>query len=257
MTRRRILNVSSIKKKDNALTLAINDTATDAQPLGDPYVLTGDNPYGFLWCPSARPNRSFLTEHGRSLRHTFVRGFKERLIMETSTGAAWIWRRIVFAMKGPAFRSVFPVGTLYQHDNTNGVQRAMWNLLGSGPDAEPSRDALESVLFQGVVNRDWSDRINASTDPERVTILSDRTRKFNSGNENGRYFTSAAWQPINKNLIYNEDEDGDDKTTDVWSTSGRSGVGDIYIYDMYRCVAGLVEDTMSVNAQCAYYWHER
>jgi len=257
MTRRRILNVTSTKKRDNAITIAIDDDATDTGVLGNPYTMTGDNIYGFLWSPSARVNRVELNEVSRNLTDTYVPGFKERIELITNSGAAWQWRRIVFAMKGPEIRNAFPIGTLYQQDNTSGVQRAVWNFLGSGADAEPSRASVEGPLFRGTSNVDWSDRMTAKIDTTRVTLLSDNMRQLLSGNDNGRHFTSARWIPVRKRVVYDEDESGQNKTLEAWSTSGKPGIGDIYIYDAFRCAGGTNTDELSFNPQCTYYWHER
>lgn len=257
MTRRRILNVTSTKKRDNVLVKGITDDATDETPLGQPYVMTGDNFYGFLWSPSARVNRVEVSEHSRTMSDTYVPGFKERVELETNNGANWQWRRIIFAAKGPELRIAFPIGTLYQHDNENGVQRAVWNFLSGLEIGEEAREPLEDLLFEGQAGKDWIHRFTAKVDNKRVTLLSDSTRKLSSGNDNGRFFTSRRWTPVRKRIVYDDDEDGDDKTLAVWSTVGKPGLGDIYICDYIGCAGGAVTDTLEFTPQCTYYWHER
>lgn len=257
MTRRRILNVTSTKKRDNVLSLPIDDDATQDGVLGTPYTMSGDNNYGFLWSPSARVNRVELNEVSRNLTETYVPGFKERIEFETSTGAAWQWRRIIFAIKGDDIRQGFPIGTLYNQDNTSGVQRAIWNFLGSSAAAEPARASVEGPLFRGTSGTDWTDRMIAKVDNTRVTLLSDTNRKLISHNDNGRHFTSSRWTRVAKRIVYDEDETGQNKSLEAWSTLGKPGLGDIYIYDAFRCAAGTEADLLSFAPQCTYYWHER
>lgn len=249
--------MTSTKKKDNVLSLPIDDDAVNEGVLGTPYTMSGDNIYGFLWCPSARENRVQLNEVSRNLTDTYVPGFKEHIQLETSSGAAWQWRRIVFALKGDDIRQGFPENVLYNRDANSGVQRSIWNFLGSSALAEPARASVEGPLFRGTNGTDWSDRMIAKVDNTRVTLISDSMRKLVSGNDNGRHFTSNRWVRIAKRIVYDEDESGENKDVTPWSTSGKPGLGDIYVYDAFRCAGGVGGDLMAFTPQCTYYWHER
>ena len=82
-----------------------------------PYVMTGQNDWVFAFCPSARDSHLNNTSafpigqrgmYQRSLTDVYVRGYKEIISMATSSGAHWLWRRIVVTMKTPLWNE-FPL----------------------------------------------------------------------------------------------------------------------------------------------------
>jgi len=261
MTRRAIVNITSKKKRDNMMPVPIDDDPTSIGTGGTPYQMTGDNPYGFLFSPTAR--RSAFTQnldYSRDSSSTFSKGYAEKITMETSNSANWLWRRIVFATKH-VFYKQYPEGVLELEDPTAGYQRTMWNHLGSDATAEPSRAALEDMLFEGQSGADWNDRFVAKTDKRYVTVLHDSRRALNGQNDSARWYHLKKWHPINKSIVYNEKEEGKEGSDTAayaqWSVDGKPGIGNVFIYDMFACAQGTINDQLEFNPQGVYYWHER
>lgn len=216
-------------------------------------TLGGNVNYTILFCLSARDKESQLANNtASSVRESdviFARGYKERMFARTDTAVAWYWRRIVFSCKGISF------GADSLEISPNGWTRAMVDY--SGTAATTARNALESILFKGTAGNDWLTPSTAKVDTTRVTLHSDRTRILTSGNQNGRYFNLSQWIPLNKNIVYSNDENGEDETTDTHSTSGKPGMGDVYIYDFITCSSGSTNDHMIIEPEGTFYWHEK
>lgn len=248
------------------LTQSIQDDPTMLDTPGDPKLLTGDNPYGFLFAVTARGSSATF---GVDLVKRFggkiwVKGYSERVTMETDTLATsgvlarnWLWRRIVFATKGRQIRDGFPAATLEFSAGSEGHVRPLWNFLGTDPDAGPAREAVESLLFQGTIGEDWNDRFSAKVSRQRVTLLSDVTRKLNSGNTAGSFHHFKTWYPVHKNVVYDQIEDGDTKNDSMWSVTGKPGIGDVYVYDTFACAGGTSDDELFLQTSGTFYWHER
>ena len=241
------------------LTLSIQDDPTLLDTPGDPKTLSGDNIYGFLFSPSARgSSASFgVDKHRRFGDTTFVRGLSERISFETTTAANWIWRRIVFTMKGTEVRGDFPAATLEFNLTTEGQARTAWNFLGGHQDGDVARDTLETYLFQGERGVDWNDRFSAKVARERVTVWFDGTRQLASKNDAGVWHNIKLWHPFNKNIVYEQKEQSDEKVDSMWSVSGKPGMGDIYVLDYISCANGVIGDVAEINYSSTYYWHER
>lgn len=258
MTNRRILNLTSRKKRDNMPPTSIQDDPTMIDTPGVPKTLSGGSIYGFLFSPSAR-NHSWTEgsdTYARQRTDTFCKGYAERITFETSSAANWLWRRIVFATKDD-FYQAFPNATLELNAGTEGYVRTMWNFLGADASADPARNALEEMLFQGTSGNDWNDRFVAKVDTRRVTVMQDFTRRLQSNNARGVYHHVKTWVPVNKRLVYDEDENADSKEQSVWSTRGKLGIGNLFIYDAIICAGGTEDDELEFNPQGTYYWHER
>lgn len=242
------------------LTQSIQDDYQNLDTPGDPKTLSGDNIYGFLFSPSARGSSAtfgvdLVKRFGGT---TFVRGLSERISFETTTAANWIWRRIVFSMKGDAVRGQFPAGTLEFAAGSEGQTRTAWNFLSpNDPDGNIGRDALEEYLFQGERGTDWNDRYSAKVARHRVTVWSDFTRQLRSQNSAGVWHNIKLWHPFNKNIVYDQHEEADEKQDNKWSVQGKAGIGDIYVLDYFSCANGVIDDVAELGYSSTYYWHER
>lgn len=260
-SRKRTLQVNSIKKRDNMLvTYVTSDDGTTLEEPGDPITMTGNEIYGFVFCPSARDWADYDTVYGRRRSLVYARGYAERSVMENSNGTGWIWRRIVFATKH-GFRREFPAGTLQLNISQHGQVRTAWNFLGGGTNANAAKDELEGMLFKGAAGADWVDRFSAQIDTTRVTVIKDRLRQLKSGNQAGSFHYSKDWYPVNKNIRYDEDENGllanGEKDNSPWSTEGSVGVGNVYVYDIFACAGSDETSTMTWEPQGTWFWHER
>lgn len=250
MSRRRILNISSKKKSDTMLSYFQPQTGNPT--IGAGVNLSGDKTFYGVWCATARDLTSGSNLPGNTSLRTsdvcYMRGLKERINFSTDTGASWRWRRICLTRKGAWVGSnteleVSPQGwTRYIYDQTN--------LPGQ-------LSVITTDLFKGFQGRDWSDPFTAALDTDRQTIMYDRVSTMSSGNSAGKYFQKKLWHPMNKNLVYSNDEEGDSMSPDIRSTTGRAGMGDYYVVDIIQCVTGAAADHMTFNPEATLYWHEK
>lgn len=248
MTKRRILNVTSTKKQDNMLPYVQLGDGT-GQAIG-PTTVPSAGGGAYIFSPSARTfDNTGNTPMARNSQTTYVRGFKEKISMRMSDGAGWRWRRIVFAAKGLGTANT---GRPYL-DTSSGYARVMTRISGS-----TFYDNLVAILFKGTYNVDWSNPYTAKVDTQRVTLLSDKSRTIGNGNTSPRYLKHQQWYPINKNIVYGDEEAGGLVTGNLYSTTSKAGIGDIYVLDFFDCAEGTANaHTLIVDPECTYYWHEK
>lgn len=266
LTRRRILNITSRKLRDNVISLPIADDPTMPGAVGDPKVLTGDNVYGMLFCPSARSSewKEGTGQYARDMTDIFVRGYGERLTFETAGLGNWLWRRIVFLNRSSDLVDAFPAGTLEFESTTGapavGQTRPLWNILSGHSSATTAFQTLEFYLYQGESGLDWSDRFSAKIDSRQITLLSDVTRPLEGRNGAARFHHFQDWFPVNKTLVYDEDEAGQEKSSGVttkFSTQAKPGCGNLYVYDILACANGGISNELRMLPSGTFYWHER
>lgn len=176
-----------------------------------------------------------------------MRGLKERVILTPSNDTSWRWRRICFTIKGDLFG---PIGN--RIETSRGWNRLLVNSAGS-----TTAQSLFGVLFQGTQSVDWLDVFTAKVDTGRVTLKSDITRILASGNSKGRFHRFNLWYPMNKNLVYANDENGEGETLDVISTTSKAGMGDYYVVDFFNANGGTASDVLDFNPEATLYWHEK
>lgn len=256
MTRRKVANIASIKKRDNMMPIALADTGTTGTP--GPYTMNGGEIYGFLFAPSARrTSPGYAHEFVRNKAVTFSKGYSERSTFEASNGASWLWRRIVFALKDPDVRQGFPSSTIDFAGTPYGQMRAMWNFLNATGSGTGAQQALEQKLFQGTAQEDWIDRFTAKVDTKQVRLLGQFRRTLGAGNTDGQFYTHKDWYGIHRSLIYFDEEEGQgSKASTPWSSMAHGSIGDIMVYDIFACAAGAAADTLEWLPQGTYYWHE-
>lgn len=264
MTKKWLLNTTSTKKRD---TMLCSTNVTASNPTGSgtytaaPAILTGAT-YEYI-LPFQLSNRDLTSALGvkgvvsdvaaRTSTTCFMRGYKECITIQTTDGLPWLWRRIVFTTKGPLFLTS-PTGfTLYQ-ETSNGFGRVV-NAAPAG-----SVDAFISTAFRGTRNVDWNDLMDAPIDTSRVTLLYDKCIKLASGNEDGMIKKFNFWHPFNKNLVYDDDENGGSEfqAGNGFSTRSKAGMGDIYVVDYIRPrMGGTTSSQLSFHPQATLYWHEK
>lgn len=266
MSKRRILNTTSRKKRNGMLTWT-NTTATGASQTiaqSNAYV-TGAQIGFFLWCPTAMDldaNSVIRNPASRTASTIYAKGLAEHVRMQTSSGIPWFHRRICFTIKGDnSFNTVIAGDspTVPQQpyvDTSNGIQR-LW--LNSAINNVPNTLAsMQGVLFKGAQNVDWSDFIIAPVDTSRVTLKFDKTWTMQSGNNSGVIRERKLWHPMNKNLVYDEDETGQVETSRYYSTESKAGMGDYYVLDLFSAGAGgSSADQLLIAANSTMYWHEK
>lgn len=237
----------------------------------NPGTVNGANQGFFVYCPTARDLTLFNgsigsvgQEAARTSTTCFYRGFAENIRIQTSSSQPWIWRRICFKYRdnNSAFYSAANSDTPLQnanlpyYENTNGMNRLWLNQNVNGVGNTIS--AEYGVLFKGIRFTDWSDPITAAVDNRRVDIAYDRTRIIQSGNANGVIRDFKMWHPMNKNLVYDDDESGDVEQTSFYSVGDKRGMGDYFVVDIVSGGAGATStDLIQFNSNASLYWHEK
>nr|QJB18685.1 MAG: capsid protein [Genomoviridae sp.] len=253
MTSRRVLNLSSTKKQDNMIPYNTTSTGGNGAvgPYGLPYTQVGQ----FIWCATARDRIGSGDPNASSLRTSdvcYMRGLKEKILISTNTGLSWRWRRICFTVKN----IVPPVGT----PDSLEVSPNGWVRLIANQWATTYGIGMQGLVFRGASGLDWNDVFTAKTDNTRVSIMYDRTRIIKSGNGNGTMISPKLWHPMNKNLVYDNDESGDNETTSTKSTGGKPGMGDYYVMDFIAAGPGgtsATSDGITFSPEATLYWHEK
>ncbi|UOK20970.1 capsid protein [Chifec genomovirus UA13_113] len=270
ITKKRILNMTSRKKRDtmqiwtNVQGATVSSTTFSNSPavlLGSQTNLTGC--YVFPWCATARDlvasdssanTISRLAE--RTASACFMRGLAESVEIQVNNGTPWQWRRICFTAKGtlPGF-TVSSTFAPYQ-ETSAGITRAVNQLTGDRNSG--AQYSLFDLLFKGQNSSDWTDVMIAKTDNSRLTIKYDKVMTIASGNEDGMIRTYKFWHPMNKTLVYDDDEKGDSMVSSNTSTIGKAGMGDYYVLDMFRSrYNGGASDQITFTPNATLYWHEK
>ena len=263
MTNKKILNITSTKKRDTMMTYT---NTRSGQDHGSPtYIngaatLDGAHDYSFLWMPTARESNHFddsdLAKSDDAVRTAnvcYMRGLKERIHIQTSSGIPWNWRRICFTMKGDYLyknnESSYNVNAL----TSNGYARVVNSFETSNLGAN-----LLTLLFKGTEGADWNSRYSATVDNTRVSVKFDKTWLIQSGNDSGVLRQMNLWHPMNKNIHYDTEEVGDKTISTSWSVDSRQGMGDYYIVDLIRAgTGGTTSDFFTFQPEATLYWHEK
>lgn len=239
---------------------------TVAAPVGGttyapgPAVLTGDRTYIFAWMPTARDQSDLSGEpfpnsrtFARTSQTCYMRGLSEAMNIRTNSGSSWQWRRICFLCKGFTFLTLASSTAQLYTETSNGMVRTMNNINGT-----VLGNQFLDQLFRGAQNKDWLNVFNAQTDTLKFKIMYDRTTSIASGNEQGLVRTYKRWYPMNKNLVYGDDESGQDMSVSYLSSTSRAGMGDYYVVDFFQPSDGSDQsDTLALLPEATLYWHEK
>lgn len=261
MSRRAILNITSDKKQDNMMSATVSGGVINIAELN----LTASNTVvGTLFSPTQRVSSqnaigSFDPRADRNSSDTFAKGYKESVRIAIGGNSGWMWRRIVFETKSdPVTGPVSPFNAASATSSVTGYVRLVNQLTTTG------MAACTQLLLKGDIGFDWHNPFEAKVDNERVKIHSDRV--FTINNPTG--FTTANqrfvknykfYNGLNKTLIYNDEESGKSELPQNWASSNRRSMGDLYVFDMFFCVAGAsdVDARLTFTPQGTYYWHEK
>lgn len=268
MTNKRILNVTSRKKRDTMLSWTKKSDST-SNVIG-PYIMdslpgNGGGTNVFLWMPTFRDIEKGLSGAPATISDTatrtattcYMRGLKENIEIQTSSGMAWQWRRICFTSKDPS--SVYGSQISVALDTSNGYARYVRQLASADVNDSAALEILRGIVFRGVLGRDWSSYITAPADNTRVTVKYDRTMTFQSGNQTGVVRKIKMWHPMNSNLVYDDDENGGSSSyLNGFSTGGKAGMGNYFVMDIFMPGIGATStDKLSFDPQATLYWHEK
>lgn len=277
MSKRVVLNTTSRKKRNGMLTFANSTSlgalatvsqnaltikgATDGSTVG----LIHFRPTAMDLSDSAGGPNSIVNQSVRTSTVCYMRGLAENIRVETSTGNPWFHRRICITSRDRIFntrndldasgadRDYAAAGAI---ETSNGFQRLASNVL---------LDTLSNTytrwlgsLFKGQQGADWDDFITAPIDTTRVDLKFDKTWIYRSGNERGVLKEKKIFHPMNKNLYYDDDENGAGENTSVSSVTDKRGMGDYHIFDLFsQGSSGNTADLLKIRFTSTMYWHEK
>lgn len=241
-----------------------------------PFFANGTTGYAYvLWNATARSMSTgqnvtnganlYMDKSDRTSTTCYMRGLREVLRIQTSSALPWVWRRICFTTKDDIFTTnvngdAAPTQPYQPWLDTNtdniGMTRQWFNLqVNNIPNTVTTFNA---IIFKGREGRDWSNVLNAKTDETRIKTMSDTSISLHTGNQSGYFATHKRWYPMNKNLVYNDDESGAAMQSSYTTTQARPGMGDYYVLDIFvPGIGGATTDLLSVDSQATLYWHEK
>lgn len=201
----------------------------------------------------------------RTSTTAYMKGFSENIRIQTSSGIPWFWRRITFCSKRPQIFNQFQAsdtptqtnsGNPAFVDTSNGLERLYFNLIVNSSDN--TLGAIYNLLFKGARGKDWTDVLTAPVDTSRVDLKSDWSTTIKSGNASGTVRDFKKWYPMNRNIVYDDDESGDLETASYTSVQDKKGMGDYYIMDFfYTGTGGSTTDYLQLTSTSTMYWHEK
>jgi len=263
MPRRRILDITTRKCRDTMLSYTNVDETNPAGSgtgIPQPKDMVGGTGtfYSSIWIPTARPAEENTGVKGAALSplrkrsEIYAKGLKENILFETSTARPWRWRRICFWAKGDVIYgdAIDPATSqFFRFDSSLGMVR-LSNAIGTGFPAE--------YIFRGTENVDWLDRMTAPVDTRHILPVYDKTVTLRSGNDAGMSQTIKMWHPMNKTIVYNDEESGFQILPTALASSGRRGAGDFYVYDLFQVATGSTSsDVLRFQPNATFYWHEK
>ncbi|QCS35904.1 capsid protein [Capybara genomovirus 12] len=265
MSTRTILNRTSQKKRDNMLSFS--NTSAES-PFGEDYSATGavmrfpvgqTNPgseFIFIFNATGRPGESSTGQRGskldtslRTSESIYAVGLKERITLETNNAAPWEWRRICFASKDD-FGEADPDTSKFFRRTSNGMVRLV--------SAQETPNYFNDQLFEGERNSDWLSAITAPVSHKHYAIKYDKTRVIRSSNNSGTIKNVKLWHPMHHNIVYDGEQSGESMVDSATSVTGRPGMGNYYIVDIFRKHGVNDNDsTLTFTPEATFYWHEK
>lgn len=270
MGKKRLLNVTSRKKRNGMLTWTNTSSqgGTSVTPGPGSLIVNGRDACEMVWCPTAMDlsgsnGASTVAQVPlRTASTCFMKGLSENIRLFSNTGAPWFHRRICFTYKGiTPFRATQSADTpVNAHgpfvETSSGMERLAFNLNVNNELA--ARTAMWGVLFKGANGKDWNNLLIAPVDTSRVSLKFDKLWTYRSGNANGVVATKKLWHPMNKNLVYDDDENGDVEQESYFSVNSKAGMGDYYVVDFISCATGgTASDILTIDFNSTMYWHEK
>lgn len=264
MSTRSILNKTSRKKRDTMLCLS-NTTPTvpsgSTNYLTAPAVLNAGGVYLFPWIATWRDNGGQGTIYDDAVRSSttcYMRGLKEKINLVSNDGTQWLWRRVCFTYKGGDFYGKTANGYTLAAQNAYGFQRVVNDINNAGSAGQPLRTEFLNVMFRGGNGRDWNNVFSAPLNTTRISVKYDKTTSISSGNSAGKNMIFNRWHGMNKNLVYDDDEDGVETSPGAASTGGKPGMGDYYVLDFFQSGPASSSGSQLVFApEATLYWHEK
>ena len=254
---RRVRRMAARKKHD----LSCGGVSTTSGPgnvilsgPGNVYVLSCPTYLNRQLAPKEIPRRDYLREQAK----IFYRGVREEVSISVSEPV--FWRRVVFFMNEELEQGVplFPT-----HPATGNPYR-MRNMLPFRPEQGQADELLGLKLWEGLVGVDFSEdtRWKSPLSKRACRVVYDRTATINPSHEyttteSGQMRNRTMWHPVNRKLLYHDQESGNDVNPSPW-VSELPNQGNMYIMDIFSLGRAEAEGSVmgSWNLQSKIYWHE-
>lgn len=269
MTKKRILDLTSVKKRNGMLSVTNTTDVGLSRPLASGRaVVNGRDVATFVWLATAMDlsasgsTNTVAQRAARTASSCYMVGLKETMTIQTSSGIPWFHRRICFTFRGlnpfivvtPPDAPVVPYSPFVE--TSNGIQRLWLNQNLNGMTA--SRNQMEGFLFKGSSGVDWNDVTVAPVDTTRVDLKYDKRWTYHSGNASGVYKKKNLWHNMSHNLQYDDDEVGAVEQASYVSVDSKIGMGDYYVVDYFGVGIGAsVADLLAITCNSTLYWHEK
>jgi len=165
-------------------------------------------------------------------------------------------------MKGDQFRDVPGASQddLFLEDS-NGFRRLLrsYSHLNRTASEALQLDEWMRVLFTGAYGVDYDDVMTAKVNPNAVTLKYDKVINIKSGNDSGILRNYKHWHPMESNLVYEDEEQGQTiNSRTYFSSTGKAGMGDYYVVDILNPHrAATSTDKLFFDPTATLYWHER
>lgn len=246
-------------------TVSQSPLTVAGSPSGDLRALIHFRPTAMDLDDTVTNPNSIVSTPSRTATTCYMKGFAENIRIETSTGNPWFHRRICITNKDPVFYNLSAIDTPGTDrgyaasgaiETSNGWQRLASNVITDTMTS--TYQAWLAILFKGNQGVDWDDFITAPIDTNRVDLKFDKTWVYRSGNERGVLKETKMWHPMNKNLYYDDDEQGATELTKNWSVRDKRGMGDYHIFDLFsQGSSGATTDLLKIRFTSTMYWHEK
>lgn len=255
MTSRRVRDIASRKKYDTIF----GATSNDVQSTGQANIFAGTN--YFMWCPTWRQRRTASTdEHVRANQEVFMRGIKDRIMV--SATFSLIHRRVCFW----SHRRIDDARP-FVFDNPDVIDAPSYqrrNLVALYPNLD---EEIFEYLFKGTVGFDYSEnsRWDTPLDNKRVKVVYDKQYTITpnyaapDGAQFGKTLTRKLWHPINRKVLYDDDEEGADVNGSGWSAQTPESLGNYYVLDIFstgQYIEGSTDQVGTYMPESTTYWHE-
>lgn len=273
MSRKRILNLTSRKKRDTMLSWSnTNGNGAVVPQVPGPLFLSGPRPTGsinglVLWNATGRDLAlksgtigSIGLESVRTDTTCYMVGLKEQITINTIGSEPWLWRRICFTSRQnfgtPAAGDTPSYDYAPVLETSAGMARSTQNLIIN--NMANTINAIYALVFKGQVGSDWIDPMKAPLDSRRVDIKSDRIMTLRSSNDTGNVWDVKKWYPMRKNLVYDDDENGEVMNTSNWSVTDKRGMGNYYVLDLFAASPeATTSNALVFTPNASLYWHEK
>lgn len=255
MTSRRVRDIASRKKSDTVF----GATTNDVQSTGQANIFAGTN--YFIWCPSWRQRRTGSTdEHVRANQEVYMRGIKDRIMV--SATFSLIHRRVCFW----SHRRIDDARP-YVFDNPDVIDAPQYQRRPLAPIYPTLDSEIFEYLFKGTVGFDYSEnsRWDTPLDNKRVKVVYDKQYTITpnyaapEGAQFGKTMTRKLWHPINRKILYDDDEEGADVNGSGWSAQTPDSLGNYYVLDIFstgQYIEGSTDQVGTYMPESTSYWHE-